>query len=229
MAPNKEARPSQMPKLSDSPRCRDRLKPAAPTLADTAKLSSASAKPRSRITSNIESSKRWPQKNAPLAPYTNKASAQIPLCWPLGRLKYSAQPFPIGGRGLPGGAVPGLVVHGAVRAQPEDVQPVVAPRGDCRGAGEHAPQSFPIGGRGLPGGAVPGLVVHGAVRAQPEDVQPVVAPRGHRRPAREHATQPFPVGGRGLPGGAVPGLVVHGAVRAQPEDVQAVVAPRGDP
>ncbi len=70
------------------------------------------------------------------------------------------------------------MVHGAIRAQAENVQPVLAPRGHCRRAGEHSAQPFPVGQRRPPRRAVPGLVVHGAIRAQAENVQPVLAPRG---------------------------------------------------
>src|SRR5712692_8686902 len=93
--------------------------------------------------------------------------------------KDAAKALPVQQRWAPRGPVPGFVVHRAVRAQTEYVQPVVAPRGDRRWAGEHSSEPLPVQQRRAPSTPVPGFVIHRAVRAQTEYVQPVVAPRGH--------------------------------------------------
>src|SRR5712692_6905948 len=50
--------------------------------------------------------------------------------------KDAAKALPVQQRWAPRGPVPSLVVHRTIQAETENVQPVVAPRGDRRGAAE---------------------------------------------------------------------------------------------
>jgi hypothetical protein len=122
-----------------------------------------------------------------------------------------------------------FVIHRAVHAEPEDVEPVRAPRHDSRRTREDPAEALPVERRWPPRRAVPRLVIHRAVGAEPEDVEPVLTPRRDRRRTREDAAEPLPVQRRRPPRRAVPRLVIHRAVGAEPEDVEPVLPPRRDP
>ena len=86
-----------------------------------------------------------------------------------------------------------LWIHRAVGAEPEDVEPVLAPRRDGDWTREDAAEPFPVERRRPPRGSVPRLVVHRAISAESEDIEPVLSPRRDDGRAGEDAAEPFPI------------------------------------